>query len=258
MKALKLAGCALLLAMAATAARAEEQHPTDDECYSRAEDGTCLDAPAVPATGQFQGFDSPDNGHRPADLRDTQHHANVVLKEDTFVYAHQICRWVGNATTHGVSFFIGLEKKEEWLSFLTNPPVGADIEKCCKPLKIERCGRTITVGGGPNGQFGKVGTTYGPYTSGYDLRSTYRCVTGVDGEGASADTSWLETSTGSCDPDQPTDNGGGGSDSQGNGQDGGGNQGGESKDGNGDGHGDGATDGPDAKGNDGQCGGGKC
>lgn len=252
MRGLKLAGCALLLALSATAARAENP-PHDDECYSRAEDGTCLDAPAVPATGQFQGFDSPDNGNRPADLRDTQHHANVVLKEDTFVYAHNICRWVGNATTRGVSFFIGLEKKEEWMSFLNQPPIGAEIELCCKPVKIQRCGREISLG------FGKAGKTFGPFSSGYDLRTTYRCVSGVNGEGATQDTSWLETSTGSCENIDGGDGGDGGDGSGGNGQgNGGDSHGGESKDGNGDGHGDGATDGPDAKGNDGQCGGGKC
>lgn len=250
MKGWKLAGCALLLALAATAARAEKQAPADDDCYSRAEDGTCIDAPVVPRTGQFQGFDSEDDGKRPANLRDTQHHANVILTEDTFVYAHNICRWVGNATTNGVSFFIGLETKAEWKSFLDHPPVGAQIEKCCKPIKIERCGRQISVG------FGKSGQTFGPFTAGYDFRSTYRCVTGVDGEGATEDTSWLEGSTGSCEPDEPTDNGGGGNDNQGNGSDNGG--GGESRDGNGDGTGDGASDGPPAKGNDGQCGGGKC
>lgn len=258
----------IFLALSVPALAASEHEPSD--CYLTAPDGTCLDDPStIPGTGQFgspggagnKETPTTDRGEleTPEDIGTKQHHANVVLKEDTFVYAHDICRWVGNASTRGMSFFIGLETKPEWVSFIKQPPVGAQLELCCKPVTVNRCGQPVTL------PFTKGGGQRGPFTAGYDSRSTFRCVAGANGLGATAggasaglqDSGWVETTTGSCDAPDGGDGDGDGNPDQGNDHDGGG-DGGESRDGNGDGHGDGGTSGDPAKGNDGQCGGGKC
>ena len=272
MSRFKLSCAALVCLFLSAPAMADEAHESNPDCYVTAPDGTCIDDPStIPGTGQFgspggaSNMETPvtDRGNleTPEDIGAKQHHANVVLTEDTFVYAHDICRWVGNATTRGMSLFIGLETKPEWVSFLSQPPVGADIALCCKKVTVNRCGEAVTL------PFAKAGGPAVSVTRGYDARFTFRCVAGAEGVGAThggapsgvADSSWAELTTGNCDaPDDEEDDEDGtgvGGGQGGNDGDGGG---GESRDGNGDGRGDGASSGDPAKGNDGGCSGGRC
>lgn len=58
-------------------------------------------------------------------------------------------------------------------SLINGLPGGGAQMPCCKPVKIQRCGRKISI------SFRKVGHTFGAYTSGYDVRTMYQCVSGV-------------------------------------------------------------------------------
>ena len=187
-------------------------------CYVLDVNGNCIDDGALPRTGQFQGLNHFDesgpspNYNPPSGLAATQHHGNVRLTEATFIFAHNICRYVDNKGTNGKALFIGLGTgdgyqehsndplgKSQWLSFINNPPAGAELQTCCRPFSVSLCGQTFNVG------FAKVGDPSVTISAGHSAKTIYTCQAGTAGIQATEHSSWKSSTSGSC--EAPTDTG---------------------------------------------------
>lgn len=165
----------------------------DEACYIRAEDGACLDEPALPRTGQYNGAD--DHVDAPPVGIDVgnQPHGAVRLREATFIDAHDICRYVDNASTRGPGLFVGLKSRQEWAAFALeggNPP-GSTVTRCCRPIAVEICGQNKSI---PYTRLGEAVTL----TGGHDREVTYTCAAATDGVAPTHDTSWLVDEAGQC------------------------------------------------------------
>lgn len=220
---------ALLFAAPAAFAAGDTPAPT---CYLRDQAGNCMDDDALPRTGQFQDLDHFDesgpspNYSPPSGLANTQHHGNVRLEQATFIFAHNICRFVDNKNTRGKALFIGLGTgdgyqsknndplgREQWLSFINNPPVGAELTTCCKPFTVSLCGQTFNV------DFAKAGAPSITIRAGHSAQTIYTCTEGLAGIQATHDSSWIASTSGSC--EAPNSGGGGSSGGAGGGDRGG-------------------------------------
>mgnify|MGYP001408419108 CR=1 FL=1 len=143
-------------ALALVAALAPMPAAATDSCYIWTEDGTCLDEPALPRTGQYSGADDHVDAPPAGIDAGNQPHGAVRLKEATFIDAHDICRYVDNTTTSGPGLFIGLKSRQEWAAFALEDknPAGSTVIQCCRPIAVEVCGITRSI---PYSRLGETG-----------------------------------------------------------------------------------------------------
>lgn len=180
-------------ALALVAALAPMPAAATDSCYIWTEDGTCLDEPALPRTGQYSGADDHVDAPPAGIDAGNQPHGAVRLKEATFIDAHDICRYVDNTTTSGPGLFIGLKSRQEWAAFALEDknPAGSTVIQCCRPIAVEVCGITRSI---PYSRLGETVTV----TGGHDRAVTYTCAVATDGVAPTFDTSWLVDELGQC------------------------------------------------------------
>lgn len=153
------------------------------QCRNLDDKGNCLDSVAL--TGTYGATSN-------------QYHGVVRLgsQEQTFIFAHNLCRQVKNFSSRG-PVFIGLETPAEWKSgstgFARQNPAGTSLTPCCVPVVVAGlCGsanKTLP--------FMTAGQTK-TYTGGYNRKVVYRCDFDGSGIAATDDTSWSKTASGQC------------------------------------------------------------